>query len=70
MGEPFISKLSAPGPKVKRVVYANGDLKVNLLLFVSLPASVAIRTKSSRRITEPGLGPLFFGTNEEEGDFS
>lgn len=65
MGDPFISNYERPDRRL-RVVYANGT--ESDLLLRSLQRALN-KDKASRRITEPGLGPLFSG-DEEDGDLA
>jgi T5orf172 domain len=65
MGDPFINNYERPDRRL-RVVYANGT--ESDLLLRSLQRALN-KDKASRRITEPGLGPLFSG-EEEEGDLA
>lgn len=62
-GEQFISNYERPDRRL-RVVYANGT--ESDLLMRSLQRALN-RDKTSRRITEPGFGPLFENV-EEDGD--
>jgi hypothetical protein len=63
MGDPFINNYERPDRRL-RVVYANGT--ESDLLLRSLQRALN-KDKASRRITEPGFGPLFSDV-EEEGD--
>lgn len=63
MGDPFINNYERPDRRL-RVVYANGT--ESDLLVRSLQRALN-KDKASRRITEPGFGPLFSDI-EEEGD--
>lgn len=63
MGDPFVSNYDRPDRRL-RVIYANGT--ESDLLLRSLQRALN-KDKVSRRITEPGFGPLFAGI-EEEGD--
>lgn len=63
MGEPFISNYDRPDRRL-RVIYSNGT--ESDLLLRSLQRALN-KDKTSRRITEPGFGPLFANI-EEEGD--
>ena len=65
MGEPFISNYERPDRRL-RVVYSNGT--ESDLLLRSLQRALN-KDKASRRITEPGFGPLFSDV-EEEGDLA
>ena len=65
MGDQFINNYDRPDRRL-RVVYANGT--ESDLLLRSLQRALN-KDKASRRITEPGFGPLF-SDNEEEGDLS
>ena len=65
MGDPFISNYERPDRRL-RVVYANGT--ESDLLLRSLQRALN-KDKASRRITEPGFGPLF-SDDEEEGDLA
>jgi hypothetical protein len=65
MGDPFINNYERPDRRL-RVVYANGT--ESDLLLRSLQRALN-KDKASRRITEPGLGPLF-SDEEEEGDLA
>jgi hypothetical protein len=62
MGESFVSDCGRPDRRL-RLVYDNGT--ENDLLLRSLQRALN-KEKASRRITEPGLDPLFSG--EEESD--
>lgn len=62
MDEPFISEYGRPDRRL-RVVYDNGT--ESDLLLRSLQRALN-KDKASRRITDPGLGPLF--SDEEEED--
>jgi hypothetical protein len=63
MGDPFVNNYERPDRRL-RVVYANGT--ESDLLLRSLQRALN-KDKASRRITEPGFGPLFSDV-EEEGD--
>ncbi len=65
LGEPFVSDYGRPDRRL-RVVYDNG-VESDLLLR-SLQRAL-YKDKASRRITEPGFGPLF-AEIEEEGDLA
>ena len=65
MGEPFVSDYGRPDRRL-RVVYDNGT--ESDLLVRSLQRALN-KDKTSRRITEPGFGPLF-SDQEEEGDLA
>lgn len=65
MGDPFVSNYDRPDRRL-RVIYANGT--ESDLLLRSLQRALN-KDKASRRITEPGFGPLFAGI-EEEGDLA
>ena len=65
MGDQFINNYDRLDRRL-RVVYANGT--ESDLLLRSLQRALN-KDKASRRITEPGFGPLF-SDNEEEGDLS
>lgn len=65
MGKEFLSDYDRPDRRL-RVVYDNGT--ESDLLLRSLQRALN-RDKASRRITEPDLGPLFSG-KQEEGDLS
>lgn len=63
LGERFVSEYDRPDRRL-RVVYDNGT--ESDLLLRSLQRAL-YKDKASRRITEPGFGPLF-SEEEEEGD--
>lgn len=63
VGDPFINNYERPDRRL-RVVYSNGT--ESDLLVRSLQRALN-KDKASRRITEPGFGPLFSDL-EEEGD--
>ena len=65
MGDPFVSNYERPDRRL-RVIYANGT--ESDLLLRSLQRALN-KDKASRRITEPGFGPLF-SEAEEEGDLA
>lgn len=65
MGEKFVSDYGRPDRRL-RVVYDNGT--ESDLLIRSLQRALN-KDKASRRITEPGFGPLF-ADHEEEGDLA
>jgi len=65
IGDPFINNYERPDRRL-RVVYANGT--ESDLLLRSLQRALN-KDKASRRITEPGFGPLF-SNDEEEGDLA
>lgn len=65
MGEPFVSDYGRPDSRL-RVIYDNGT--ESDLLLRSLQRALN-KDKASRRISEPDLGPLFSG-EEEENDLS
>ncbi len=62
MGDPFVSDYGRPDRRL-RVVYDNGT--ESDLLLRSLQRALN-KDKASRRITEPGFGPLFSGTEEAD----
>jgi T5orf172 domain len=62
MGDPFINNYERPDRRL-RVVYANGT--ESDLLVRSLQRALN-KDKASRRITEPGFGPLFSDIEEED----
>ncbi len=63
MGDPFMNNYERPDRRL-RVVYANGT--ESDLLLRSLQRALN-KDKASRRVTEPGFGPLFSDV-EDEGD--
>lgn len=65
MGDPFINNYERPDRRL-RVVYANGT--ESDLLLRSLQRALN-KDKASRRITEPGFGPLF-SDDEDEDDLA
>lgn len=65
MGEEFVSDYDRPNRRL-RVVYDNGT--ESDLLLRSLQRAL-YKDKTSRRITEPGLG-LLFSDDEEDGDLA
>lgn len=65
LGEPFVNE-SGKNDRRLRVIYDNGT--ESDLLLRSLQRALN-KDKTSRRITEPGFGPLF-SDEEEEGDVS
>jgi hypothetical protein len=62
LGEPFVAEFGRPDRRL-RVIFDNGT-EAQLLLR-SLQRSL-YKDKNSRRITEPGFGPLFSDIQEEE----
>lgn len=62
MGEPFISDYGRPDRRL-RVIYDNGT--ESDLLLRSLQRALN-KDKTSRRITDPNLGPLFSGEHEPD----
>ena len=62
LGEPFVSDYGRPDRRL-RVVYDNGT--ESDLLVLSLQRAL-YKDKTSRRITEPGFGPLFSEVEEDD----